>query len=105
MSATSAAAQTPVDLLGPVRLLHRHLTQSLCESVWLRERVHERHRSWSLKALVDFWTAVILRAPTSLTAALEESQRAGGVPWPAPDTSAEGFFQRCHTLHWRFFAE
>lgn len=58
-----------------------------------------------MKALVDFWAAVILRAPVSLTVALEESQRAGGVSWPVPDTSAEGFFQRCHTLDARFFAE
>lgn len=94
-----------VDLLGTVRVLHAHLTGSLCASAWGRARGKERERAWTLRALVEFWIAVVLRAPRSLTQALDESAQEGGVAWPHVEATPEAFFQRCQTLSWRMFAE
>jgi len=92
-----------VDLSKTTELLHEHLTESLCQTVYQRNRVSEREREWSLHALADFWTAVILRAPKALTHALEEGSR--GLPgWTPVQTTDEAFFKRCKTLSWKFFA-
>jgi hypothetical protein len=64
----------------------------------------ERERAWTLRALVEFWTEVVLRAPASLTEALEESAEEGGVAWPQVEATPEAFFQRCQALTWRMFA-
>jgi hypothetical protein len=93
----------PVDLLGTVELLHRHLDASLCETVFQSQRKTERRREWTLQALAEFWTAVILRAPQALTQVLQEAARGvGGLP--QVQTTEEAFFKRCKNLHWRFFA-
>src|SRR5262249_6192149 len=62
-------------------------------------------RKWTLEALAEFWTAVILQAPPSLTQALEEAAAGTGAGWPVVQASPEAFFERCHSLHWRFFAK
>jgi hypothetical protein len=54
--------------------------------------------------LAEFWTAVILRAPHSLTQALEEAAAGTGAGWPTVQATPEAFFERCPDLHWRFFA-
>jgi hypothetical protein len=86
-------------------VLHRHLTKSLCASAWGRTRQAERERAWTLHALVEFWTSVVLRAPTSLTQALGASAQEGGLGWAPVQATPEAFFQRCQTLSWRMFAE
>ena len=94
-----------IDLLATVELLHTVLTESLCETVFAATRVTERIRDWTLKALVDFWTAVILRAPQSLTQALREAQEDPTSGWPTiPATSKQGFFEHCKELRWELFA-
>jgi hypothetical protein len=45
-----------------------------------------------------------LRAPHSLTQALQEAVVGNGSGWPHVEASPEAFFQRCQTLPWRFFA-
>jgi hypothetical protein len=102
--ATSASAQYRVELLGTVELLHDYLTQSLCQTVFQQTRTTERQRQWSLKALASFWTEVILRAPHSLTQALQEAALGNGSGWPRVQASPEAFFQRCQDFSWRFFA-
>ena len=92
-------------LLGTVQVLHEHLTTSLCQTVFEQTRTTERARKWTLEALAEFWTAVILRAPQSLTQALEEAAAGTGAGWPSMQASPEAFFQRCQSLHWRFFAK
>ena len=94
-----------VDLLGTVQVLHEHLTASLCQTVFEQTRTTERARKWTLEALAEFWTAVILRAPQSLTHALEEAAAGTGAGWPSVQASPEAFFARCQRLHWRFFAK
>ena len=69
----SEAKKIEVNLLGTARLLDECITESLCETVFQSTRTTERQRVWSLYALAEFWTAVILRAPQSLQQALEES--------------------------------
>lgn len=91
-----------VDLLGTVEILHRYLTQSLCRETFDRVRRGERERTWSLHVLADFWTAVILRAPPSLTHALSEAS-GGGSPYPRTGGSDQGFFERCQNLSSDFF--
>lgn len=96
-------AARQVDLLGTVEVLHRHLTEALCRKVFDEVRRGERQRTWTLHVLAEFWTAVILRAPPSLTHALSEA--AGGRSlYPQTAGSDQGFFERCQTLSWEFFA-
>jgi hypothetical protein len=93
-----------VDLLGPIRLLHEHLTAALCESVFRARRISERRRIWTLHLLVEFWTAVILRAPESLRQALDEAHRGTG-GYPSVQATPEGFFARAKGLRWEFFRD
>ncbi len=93
-----------IELLGTVQLLHEHLTTSLCQTVFQQTRTTERERQWSLAALASFWTEVILRAPQSLTQALQEAALGNGAGWPRVQATPEAFFERCQSLNWRFFA-
>jgi DDE family transposase len=102
--AISVASEQRIELLGTVELLHDHLTTSLCQTVFQQTRTTERERQWSLEALVSFWTEVILRAPQSLTQALQEAALGNGSGWPPVQASPEAFFQRCQSLGWHFFA-
>ena len=102
--AISVASEQRIELLGTVALLHEHLTTSLCQTVFQQTRTTERERQWSLEALVSFWTEVILRAPQSLTQALQEAALGNGSGWHPVQASPEAFFQRCQSLNWRFFA-
>jgi hypothetical protein len=102
--APPASPEQRVELLGTVQVLHEHLTTSLCQTVFQQTRTTERERRWSLAALASFWTAVILRAPQSLTQAIEEAATGNGAGWPRVQATPEAFFARCQTLHWRFFA-
>ena len=99
-----ASPEQRVDLLGTVQVLHEHLTTSLCQTVFQQTRTTERERRWSLAALASFWTEVILRAPQSLTQALEEAATGNGAGGPRVQATPEAFFERCQTLNWRFFA-
>src|SRR5262245_720278 len=93
-----------VDLLGPIRVIHEHLPKALCESVFDERRITERRRVWTLQAMAEFWTAVILRAPSSLRQALDESQRGAG-GFPRVRASPESFFERAQGMRWQFFAD
>jgi hypothetical protein len=96
--ATSVASEQRIALLGTVELLHEHLTASLCQTVFQQTRPTARERHWSLEALASFWTAVLLRAPPSLTQALQEAAGGSGSGWPPVQASPEAFFQRCQRL-------
>ena len=39
-----------VDLLGPIRIIHEHLTKALCEEVFEERRITERRRVWTCNA-------------------------------------------------------
>lgn len=99
-----AAPDQRVDLLGTGQMLHEPLTTGLCQTVFQQTRTPERERRWSLAALASFWTAVILRAPPSLTQAIEEAATGNGAGWPRVQATPEAFFARGQTLNWRFFA-
>ena len=103
--AVSSPADVRIDLLDTVRLLHETLTESLCQTVWLRNQKRERAREWTLYALGRFWTTAVLRGPVSLTHALEDSRKGSDADWPVVEASVQAFFQRCQTLAPRFFAE
>jgi len=94
-----------IDLIRTLELLTELITKALCRAAFNQVRSNERQRHWSLWALVQFWNAVILRAPPSLSHALAE-MREGREPWmPCVQTSDEAFFQRCRDLSWKFFQE
>jgi len=78
-AAPVAATAVRVSLADTVELLHTHLTAALCHTVFHRVRNRERQRRWTLAALAQFWTTVILTAPRSLTQVLQE----GGMMFPA----------------------
>lgn len=97
-----------IDLLRPVQILQEEITEPLCEEVFREQRSKERPerlRSWTLHLLVEFWTAIILRAPKALRHALEEAREPGAPNgWPAVPTTPEAFFQISQNWSWRFFA-
>src|ERR671923_233635 len=101
--ASLAPQGTHVELLGTVQVLHDHLTASLCQTVFQQTRTTERERQWTLAALAEFWTAAILRAPHSLTQALEEAAAGTGTGWPAVQAPPEACFERCQGWPWRVF--
>lgn len=92
-----------VNLLEPVGLIHRHLTVGLCRRVHRQTRKKERQRKWTLYYLARFWIAVILRAPASLTQALEDSPLGKDGLFPRVRATSEAFFQKCRDLSWEFF--
>ena len=91
-----------VNLLKTVQILEKLVTESLCDMVFKKTRDRQRQRVWSLYQLAEFWQAVILRAPQSLTQALEAA--AMDIPdWPKVQATPEAFFQRSRDLSWKFF--
>lgn len=94
-----------IDLLRVVHLLHEHLTPALCRAAFARVRRTERQRAWTLTALVQFWTAVILRAPAALSQALADSLEGREPLFPKIQATPEAFFQRCRDLRPAFFVE
>jgi hypothetical protein len=102
-AAPVAATAVRVSLAGTVELLHTHLTAALCHTVFQRVRDRERQRRWTLAALAQFWTTVILTAPRSLTQALQEGGMMFPALGPAARTSPEAFFQRAERLRPHFF--
>ncbi|HYM91921.1 MAG TPA: IS4 family transposase [bacterium] len=102
--APRGASAVRINLAHTLELLHTHITAALCQTVFATVRTTERQRAWTLDALVQFWLAVILRAPKALSHALAEALD-GTVPLvhPVPATP-EAFFQRCRDLRPAFFA-
>lgn len=94
-----------VDLLRVIDLLQAHITPALCRTVFGQVRKTERQRVWTREALVRFWTAVVLRAPTALSQALADSLERRDAWLPRIEASPEAFFQRCRDLRPAFFAE
>ena len=72
----------PIDLHDVMEVLNEHLTESLLESTFEDLREGERRRTLTLQAMVTFWTAVVLRAPSSLSEALREASEGGASPYP-----------------------
>lgn len=58
---------------------------------------------WTLHRLVELWTAVILRAPRSLTQALQAALAGSGGQMPGVPATPQAFFARFQTLRWTFF--
>jgi len=96
---------TRVDLTRALELLRSCITQALCAASFQHVRTDERQRDWTLWTLVQFWVAVVLRAPPSLRHALAEA-REGREPLAEPvKTSDQAFFQRVQGLSWKFFGD
>jgi len=94
-----------VNLLRLIDLLQAHITPALCHAAFRRVRRTERQRAWTLHALVQFWTAVILRAPQALSQALADARDEREPLFPRIEATPEAFFQRCRDLRPAFFAE
>jgi hypothetical protein len=93
-----------IDLGRVLKLLRTHITAALCHTVFATVRITERQRQWTLEALVQFWLAVILRAPRALSQALYETLEGSEPLFPHVEATPEAFFQRCQTLRPAFFA-
>jgi hypothetical protein len=100
----SRSASVSVDLVRVLELLRTHITAALCQTVFATIRVSERQRRWTLQALVEFWLAVILRAPRALSQALYETLEGSEPLFPLVEATPEAFFQRCQRLRPAFFA-
>jgi hypothetical protein len=81
-----------VNVLRILELLQTHITPALCHAVFGRVRRTERQRVWTLDALVRFWTAVILRAPTALSQALADAREDREPLFPRIKPTPEAFF-------------
>jgi hypothetical protein len=99
------SAPVRIDLVRVLELLRTHITAALCHTVFATVRTTERQRRWTLEALVQFWLAVILRAPRALSQALYETLEGSEPLFPHVQASPEAFFQRCRDLRPAFFAE
>jgi hypothetical protein len=99
------SAPVSVDLVRVLELLRTHITAALCQTVFATVRTTERQRRWTLEALVQFWLAVILRAPRALSQAWYETLEGSEPLFPRVQASPEAFFQRCQALRPAFFAE
>jgi hypothetical protein len=99
------ARRGSINLLRLADLLQEHITPALCRAAFGRVRTTERQRAWTLDALVQFWIAVILRAPKALRQALADAREEREPLFPRVAASPEAFFQRCHALRPAFFAE
>ncbi len=99
------SAPVRIDLVRVLELLRTHITATLCQTVFATVRIRERQRRWTLEALVEFWLAVILRAPRALSQALYETLEGSEPLFPLVQASPEAFFQRCRDLRPAFFAE
>ena len=99
------SAPVELDLGRVLELLRTHITAALCQTVFAKVRITERQRCWTLEALVQFWLAVILRAPRALSQALYETLEGAEPLFPHVEASPEAFFQRCQSLRPAFFAE
>lgn len=99
----AGSRKTIINLSETSGLINRLLSESLCQEVFSTTRTNERKRLWSLYALAEFWTRIVLRGPESLTQALEEALRGEGVVWPRLPGAPQSFFERSQTLKWTFF--
>jgi hypothetical protein len=84
------------------------LTDALFRWVHKDVRSKERQRQWTLHYLVQFWTAVILRAPILLTQALNDARGLVGDKvrdnlYPPVESRSEAFFEKCRDLKWQLF--
>jgi DDE family transposase len=105
MGAKTRAAAARIDLIRVMDLLQAQLTPALCQAAFRRVRTTERQRRWTLHALVQFWTAVTLRAPAALSQALADAVADREPLYPRIEATPEAFFQRCRDLRPAFFAE
>lgn len=94
-----------VDLASVAQLLHKHITESLCESVFEEIRTTERRREWSLYAMVQFWIAVTVRTPEALTHLLDKCGDKDDSLLPQTDATSESFFSKAKNFKWGFFFE
>lgn len=95
-----------VDILDILTLLFRHLTPSLCQTVFEEVRQNERQRKWSLEAIARFWTAMIVRHPPSLTQGIAQTRKIGSRRdplWPRVQAEVNAFFEKCWALRPDFF--
>ena len=68
--ASRSVTSVRIPLTRPLELLQTHISATICQTVFATVRTRERQRAWTLELLVQFWLAVVLRAPRALTQAL-----------------------------------
>lgn len=98
-------AEPLVNLTGAIDTIHRILSSSVCDAVFRELRSKERARKWTLEAMFSFWVAVVIRAPSSLRAALDEFYGSDGATEDRFGSSPSSFFERAQDLKWEFFRE
>lgn len=80
-----------------------HLTEELCEQVFLATRIRERVRKWSLYALMRVWIGLLQIDLSSQTEAIEEYCGKGHPLFPLVEASPESFFLRIQKVRPEFF--
>jgi len=98
--------QIDVHLVPAVEILHKHVTEALCEEVFNDVRTTERQRKWSLFALSRLWLAAVVEAPPSLSNLLHSMRGRDKEGFlPEVSASAESFFMKCKGFSHVFMGE
>lgn len=95
-----------VKILDVLDVLFEHLTPTLCRTVFEKVRHKERERKWTFEAIAQFWAAMIVRQPPSLTHGLLQTRKgkqAKDTLWPQVQAEVNAFFEKCWALRPRFF--
>jgi len=94
-----------ISLYGMIDVLLKHLTRSLCETVFEQHRDTERERKWTFFAVAQFWTAMIIRHPAAIQHGLDETRkgRSRDKLWPRVMAVAQAFFEKCQSLRPHLF--
>lgn len=98
-------ARSNICLLNMIDILTEHLSPALCRTVFKRVRKTERERKWVFPAIVQFWTAMVVRNPPSVTHGLDETRKRKRSEelWPRVMAEPQAFFQKCADLRSDFF--
>lgn len=83
-------------------IVWKHLTQSLCDEIFIITRDKERQRKWTLFTLVWFWIGLLQSRMGSQTRAVLEAQ-SGHPLFPPIDASPESFFMKIQSVRPVFF--
>jgi hypothetical protein len=110
-SAIPEGLEKPVDakrsvcLVAAVELLMKHLTSSLCATVFGRLKDKQRERKWTFAAVVQFWVAMGIMNPPSIGHGVSQArvrQKRDDL-WPYVKATTQALLQKCQRLRPDFF--
>jgi hypothetical protein len=110
-SAIPKGSEKPVDrkrsvcLVVAVELLMKHLTSSLCRTVFEDLKDRQRERKWTFTAVVQFWVAMGIANPPSIGHGVAQARvrQKRDALWPYVQATTQALLQKCQRLRPDFF--